>query len=74
MLKKWRKQFQLFLNINFLIASNFSSKAKYATVIDFDTGTVLYSKNSTSKIFPASMSKLMTLYILFEEIQNLVSK
>ena len=30
----------------------------------------MYSKNATSKIYPASMSKLMTLYILFEEIQN----
>ena len=30
----------------------------------------MYSKNTTSKIYPASMSKLMTLYILFEEIQN----
>ena len=60
----------VFFNINFLTASNFSSKAKYATVVDFDTGAVLYSKNATSKIYPASMSKLMTLYILFEEIQN----
>ena len=58
------------LNINFVTASKFSSKAKYATVIDLDTGAVLYSKNATSKIYPASMSKLMTLYILFEEIQN----
>ena len=60
----------VFFNINFLTASNFSSKAKYATVVDLDTGAVLYSKNATSKIYPASMSKLMTLYILFEEIQN----
>mgnify|MGYP001206878706 FL=1 len=60
----------VFFYINFLTASNFSSKAKYATVVDLDTGAVLYSKNATSKIYPASMSKLMTLYILFEEIQN----
>ena len=56
--------------VNKLIASNFSSKANFATVIDFDTGAVLYEKNANSKIYPASMSKLMTLYILFEEIQN----
>ena len=60
----------LFVNINSVIALNFSSKAKYATVIDLDTEAVLYSKNANSKIYPASMSKLMTLYILFEEIQN----
>ena len=53
-----------------MVASNLSSKAEYATVIDLDTETVLYSKNANSNIYPASMSKLMTLYILFEEIQN----
>ena len=60
----------ILININGLVASNFSSKADFATVIDFDTGAILYEKNSNSKVYPASMSKLMTLYILFEEIQN----
>ncbi len=62
--------FITFFYINNIIASNFSSKAEYATVVDLDTEAVLYSKNANSKIYPASMSKLMTLYILFEEIQN----
>jgi len=62
--------FIVFFNLNIVIASNFSSKAEYAAVIDLDTEAVLYSKNIKSKIYPASMSKLMTLYILFEEIQN----
>tara|TARA_B100001989_G_scaffold80128_1_gene55387 strand:+ start:78 stop:1217 length:1140 start_codon:yes stop_codon:yes gene_type:complete len=62
--------FIIFFYINIIIASNFSSKAEYATVIDLDTEAVLYSKNANSKVYPASMSKLMTLYILFEEIQN----
>ena len=39
-------------------------------VVDFQTGAILYEKNATSKVYPASMSKLMTLYILFEEIEN----
>ena len=60
----------IFFYINIIIASDFSSKAEYATVIDLDTEAVLYSKNANSKVYPASMSKLMTLYILFEEIQN----
>ena len=60
----------IFLNINVLLASNFSSKANFATVIDYQTGAILYEKNANSKVFPASMSKLMTLYILFEEIEN----
>ena len=62
--------FITFFYINIIFASNFSSKAEYATVIDLDTEAVLYSKNANSKVYPASMSKLMTLYILFEEIQN----
>ena len=60
----------IFLNFSSSFASNFSSKAKYAAVIDMDTEAVLFSKNASSKIYPASMSKLMTLYILFEQIQN----
>ena len=60
----------MLININALLANNFSSKANFASVIDFETGAILYEKNSNSKIYPASMSKLMTLYILFEEIQN----
>ncbi|MDC3024071.1 D-alanyl-D-alanine carboxypeptidase [Alphaproteobacteria bacterium] len=60
----------IFLNISSILAFSFSSKAKSAIVIDFDTQSILYSKNANEKIFPASMSKLMTLYILFEEIQN----
>ncbi len=47
-----------------------STKAKYALIIDQKTGSVLYSKSANEKIFPASMSKLMTLYILFEAISD----
>ncbi len=62
--------FVSFFSLNNLYSLNFSSKAKFATIIDYDTNTVLYDKNSKDKIYPASMSKLMTLYILFDEIQN----
>ena len=58
------------LKLTHLSALNFSSKAEFAMIIDYDTGAVLYEKNANKKIYPASMSKLMTLYILFEEIEN----
>ena len=45
-----------------------STTAKFAIIMDFDTENILLDKKANSKIFPASMSKLMTLYILFEEI------
>ncbi len=45
-----------------------STSAKYALIIDYDTGSILFEKDADKKVFPASMSKLMTLYILFEAI------
>ena len=40
--------FIMLININALLASNFSSKANFASVIDFETGAILYEKNSNS--------------------------
>ena len=43
---------------------------KYAgLVVDVKTGRVLYSDRADEKRFPASLTKIMTLYILFEEIE-----
>ncbi|WP_332066176.1 D-alanyl-D-alanine carboxypeptidase [Bartonella sp. CB189] len=40
---------------------------KYAAiVIDANTGKTLFQKNATLKRYPASLTKMMTLYILFE--------
>ena len=47
---------------------SFDSSAKNILLIDFDTNQVLFSKNEDKKIYPASMSKLMTLYILFDSL------
>lgn len=40
--------------------------SKYAVVMDANTGTVLYDKNATSKIYPASTSKVMTAIVAIE--------
>ena len=47
-----------------------STKANFAILMDYETGNVLFDKNPNSRIFPASMSKLLTLYILFEFIKD----
>ncbi len=47
----------------------FETKAKAAFVFDVATGTVLVSKNADTPLPPASMSKLMTLYVAFEAIK-----
>ena len=44
--------------------------AAEAIVVDFDTGAVLFEKNPDLLVHPASMSKLMTLYMLFDALKN----
>ena len=46
------------------------TKALQAVVVDFDTNEVLFDKNSNYKIIPASMTKIMTVYVAFDRIQN----
>lgn len=41
-----------------------------ATVMDARTGEILYSVNDTTRLHPASLTKMMTLYVVFEAIQN----
>jgi len=50
-------------------ALSFDTKARAAYVIDQMSGTVLLSKNADLPLPPASMSKLMTLYMTFEFIK-----
>jgi D-alanyl-D-alanine carboxypeptidase (penicillin-binding protein 5/6) len=47
-------------------AAAIETAAKQALVADYQTGSVLLEKNADQSIHPASMSKLMTLYLLFE--------
>jgi D-alanyl-D-alanine carboxypeptidase (penicillin-binding protein 5/6) len=44
--------------------------AKEAIVIDDATGTVLFDKNADEKMPPSSMSKLMTIYIIFSKLHE----
>ncbi len=49
---------------------SFDTSAKNVLLIDFDTNQILFSKDADKKIYPASMSKLMTLYILFDSLDK----
>ncbi len=49
---------------------SFDTSAKNVLLMDFDTNQVLFSKNADKKVYPASMSKLMTLYILFDSLDK----
>ncbi|MGC3940865.1 D-alanyl-D-alanine carboxypeptidase family protein [Roseobacter sp. EG26] len=48
----------------------FDTKATAALVVDQTTGTVLLDKDADTPLPPASMSKLMTLYMAFEAIRR----
>ena len=51
-------------------AQLFDTKAASAYVYDQTTGTVLLAKNADTPLPPASMSKLMTLYMAFEAVAD----
>ena len=53
-----------------LPAHAFDTSARAAYVMDQTTGTVLLSKNADEPLPPASMSKLMTLYVAFEALRD----
>ncbi|WP_171235597.1 D-alanyl-D-alanine carboxypeptidase family protein [Ruegeria sp. HKCCA6837] len=53
-----------------LPAHAFDTTARAAYVIDQTTGTVLLSKDADQPLPPASMSKLMTLYVAFEALRD----
>ncbi len=50
------------------IAGAIETKARNMILIDYDTGQYLYTKDIEKMIPPASMSKLMTVYILFSKL------
>ncbi len=49
-------------------AAAFDTTAREALLIDFDSGAVLLEKNAGVPMPPASMSKLMTVYMVFERL------
>jgi D-alanyl-D-alanine carboxypeptidase (penicillin-binding protein 5/6) len=51
-------------------AAALETKAREAVVMDFNTGTVLFEKNARQPMPPASMTKIMTAYILFDRLKN----
>lgn len=48
-----------------------AAEAKYASmVIDADTGEVFHAVNADARNYPASLTKMMTLYILFDHLNS----
>ena len=51
-------------------ASAYETAARNAILMDYDTGEYLFEKNIEEPVPPASMSKLMTVYLLMSKIKD----
>ena len=63
----------LFLLILFKFSNteaNFNINARTAILQDFHSGKILYEKDADLKIFPASMTKIMTSIVVFDLLKN----
>ncbi|MFA1822811.1 D-alanyl-D-alanine carboxypeptidase family protein [Virgibacillus oceani] len=49
---------------------NLASEAETAILMERDTGEILFDKNANEKLPPASMTKVMTLLLIMEELEN----
>lgn len=53
------------------VAQNtYETDASHAVIMDFETGTILFSKNGDEPMPPASMSKMMTVLMALEAIES----
>lgn len=55
---------------NLAIAADEHGRVRTTMIMDIDTKEVLYSHNANESVFPASLTKLMTLYVLFDHIKT----
>ena len=62
----------IFLSLSFtnLSKANFDIDVRTAILQDYHSGEILYEKDPDRKIFPASMTKIMTAIIAFDLIKN----
>jgi D-alanyl-D-alanine carboxypeptidase (penicillin-binding protein 5/6) len=51
-------------------ALDYQTAATQAILVDFDTGTVLFEKNPDETMYPASMTKIMTALLVFEQLRE----
>ncbi|MGY6409806.1 MAG: serine hydrolase [Alkalilacustris sp.] len=60
------------LAVTLLLAMTVAARAApfAAVVMDMRTGEILHARNHDTRLHPASLTKMMTLYIAFEAIQN----
>lgn len=53
-----------------IIPANLYINAKSAVILDAESGNILFEKNGDMEIPPASMTKLVEMYVVFEAVKN----
>ena len=49
---------------------DYEAGVEFAILVDYETGSVLYQRNANQAMPPASMAKLMTMFIVFEALRD----
>lgn len=49
---------------------DFETKAPYALLMDYESGTILFQKQADKRMEPASMAKLMTIAVVMDMLQS----
>jgi D-alanyl-D-alanine carboxypeptidase (penicillin-binding protein 5/6) len=52
------------------VPAEFETAAKQVVILDYATGAELFAKNADEIMEPASMTKMMTVYMIFERLKN----
>lgn len=60
----------LALSASAFAQADFDTKARFAVLVDQESGTVIFQKDADASLEPASMAKLMTLAVVFNEIRS----
>ncbi len=57
------------LTVSASAQADFDTKARFAILMDYESGTVIFQKDADARLEPASMTKLMTLAVVFNEVR-----
>ena len=71
----FRKAFAALLTLTAMAGASASAQmidtpASHAVIMDHATGKILYSKNGDEPMIPASMTKMMTAYVVFKLVER----
>lgn len=64
-----RKVLVFFISVLFCVTA-YAGGYRAALVADMDSGRVLYSENANNANYPASLTKIMTLYLTFDALEH----